>query len=160
MPAQFLARYPRTRNAKSYTRQKSSVVTNCSGSQDSLDFSFVDWFGLPPFVALNELDWRLGQTEAAISTPSLGYGILITKVPCKFARQAAICGEEVDNTAYSRHIALLSRFNLRIDRRDNSLLGNFSLWEVSQDAKPIDDTARLKLYSTAIILFLQLPNPI
>ena len=142
MLPQLLHRDPRARNAKGDPRQEPSVVPDAGGGQDCLELPFVDT-PFPRLVArLDEFYLGFRKAEVAVSATSLRHGILVCEMFGQFPTQAAVGGDEVDDTLDPLHVALFSGLDLRVDGCDDLTLRLF--WrEVFENAEAVHYTAWL-----------------
>ena len=86
------------------------------------------------------------------------HGILVTEMPRQFtARAAGVC-DEVDDLPDARHVALLPRFDVRVDGTDELILALVALGKRVQDAEAGDDAAGLKFVGTDVVPLLQFPD--
>lgn len=154
---QLLRRDPRARNAKRDPGQEPRVVADSGSGQDALDPRLID-APLPRRVVTRgqELDPSLLQAEIAVTATSLGDGAVVGEVARQFAAEAAFGGDEVDDAPDAVHVALLPRFDLRVDGRDDLRLVLFAPGEVFEDAEAVHHAARLQFDGAGVVPFLQL----
>ena len=84
--------------------------------------------------------------------------ILVAEMPRHFTARAARVGDEVDDLPDARHVALLPRFDVRVDGTDELILALAALGKRVQDAEAVYDTAGLELDGADVVQFLQFPD--
>ena len=90
-----------------------------------------------------------------MSAPFSGHGAVVCEMPGQFTAEAAVGGDEVDDAPDAVHVALLSRFDLRVDGRDDLRLRLFAPWEVFEDAEAVHHAAWLQFNGTGVVPLLQ-----
>ena len=125
MLAQLLHRNSRARNPKRDSSQEPRIVADARSSQDLLDFPFINAsfpiLHIP--CALDEFDFLIRNAEITMPATSFRHRILVREMFCQSSAQAALGSDEVDDLLDAMHVAFFSGFDLRIEGRDDVILG-------------------------------------
>ena len=155
MLPQLLGRDPGARDAKGDSSQEPRVVPDGRSSQDGSNLLLVDASFPVGIFLLQEHNRSVREAKVAMAAPVLHrHAPFVAEMSRQFTTQAAGRGDEVDDAPDALHVCLLPRFDLRVDGRDESILGVLALREVGEDAEPVDDAAGVEFDGAAIVPFL------